>query len=341
MDNLFKLQWQNFDLKAGIKVSSGLVIMLLLTQVTGESWLATTLAAMCAWLANVPGPLLNRIGGMLVFGVGAIAFTLLSGLIGLDVWPNVIAITLVGLLCTLGLAGGLRSFMVGWSLICWAIYGPFLVTSTSTANCVAAITAGTAIVILLNIIGEWIWGKNDPMPHATDESDDSAPTMPFNQVAAYAVTVALILGFTTYYGWVELKTDPTMMAGGAFFVLGFDPYKTWAAGISRVLGLVAGVALGLGLAELLGPGLFSDIIMVAACGLSFAAFAVHPGAWMFFFMVFIAMGWPELESSVYELIIVERFYGELAGVVAAMIGISFLLWWQNSRSRRDRRRLRA
>ena len=80
-------------------------------------------------------------------------------------------------------------------------------------------------------------------------------------------------------------------------------------------------------------GLFSDVIMVAACGLSFAAFAVHPGAWMFFFMVFIAMGWPELESSVHELIIAERFYGELAGVVAAMIGISFLLWWQKSRSR--------
>ena len=333
MDNLFKLQWQHFDLKAGIKVSSGLVIMLLLTQVTGESWLATTLAAMCAWLANVPGPLLNSIGGMLVFGVGAIAFTLLSGLIGLDMWPNVIAITLVGLLCTLGLAWGLRSFMVGWSLICWAIYGPFMVASTSVENCVAAVTFGTGIVILLNILGEWIWGKNDPMPHTTNESDDSAPTMPVSQVAAYAVTVALILGFTTYYGWVELKTDPTMMAGGAFFVLGFDPYKTWAAGISRVLGLVAGVALGLGLTELFGPGLVSDVIMVAACGLSFAAFAVHPGAWMFFFMVFIAMGWPELESSVYELTVAERFYGEIVGVAAAMIGISFLLWWQKSRSK--------
>ena len=118
MDNLFNLQWQNFDLKAGIKVSSGLVIMLLLTLVTGESWLATTLAAMCAWLANVPGPLLNRIGGMVVFGVGAVAFTLLFPLIGLELWPNVIAITLAGLLCTLELAWGLRSFMVGWTLIC-------------------------------------------------------------------------------------------------------------------------------------------------------------------------------------------------------------------------------
>ena len=82
------------------------------------------------------------------------------------------------------------------------------------------------------------------MTVTADESGQSTPRVPLEQVAAYAVTVALILGFTTYYGWTELKTDSTMMVGGAFFVLGFDPYKTWAAGIARVLGLVAGVALG-------------------------------------------------------------------------------------------------
>jgi len=47
------------------------------------------------------------------------------------------------------------------------------------------------------------------------------------------------------------------------------------------------------------------------------------------------MGWPQLDSSLYELTVAERFYGEIAGVVAAMIGISFLLWWQKSRSKRD------
>ena len=54
---------------------------------------------------------------------------------------------------------------------------------------------------------------------------------------------------------------------------------------------------------------------------------------MFFFMVFIAMGWHALESSVYELTIVEHFYGEFAGVAAAMIGISFLAWWQKPPSK--------
>ena len=108
----------------------------------------------------------------------------------------------------------------------------------------------------------------------------------------------------------------------------------WFAGSPGILiNESADQALGLVLANLLGPGLVSNVIMIAACGLSFAALAVHPGAWMFFFMVFIAMGWPEPDSSVYELTVAERLYGEIAGVVTAMIGISFLLWWQKSRSK--------
>lgn len=88
MGSLIRLDWSQFNLLAGVKVSTALVIMLLLTHVTGESWLATTMAAMCAWLANLPGPLLHRVGGMVAFGMGAIVFTLLSGLIGLEVWPD-------------------------------------------------------------------------------------------------------------------------------------------------------------------------------------------------------------------------------------------------------------
>jgi len=72
--------------------------------------------------------------------------------------------------------------------------------------------------------------------------------------------------------------------------------------------------------------------MIGACGLSFAAVAVHPGAWMFFFMVFVAIGWPTLEPETFDLTIRERFYGEIVGVAAAMIAGTILLWWQKSRA---------
>ena len=68
MSDLLRFNWHAFDLSSGIKVSSGLIIMLILTQLTGESWLATALVAMFAWMANYPGSLRDRSLGMLSFG---------------------------------------------------------------------------------------------------------------------------------------------------------------------------------------------------------------------------------------------------------------------------------
>ena len=332
MGRLIRFNWQAFDLAATIKVTVGMALMLVLVHMTGEPWLATALAALFAWLANVPGPLTNRVGGMLAFAAGAIVITLVSGQIQLDLWPNIVAVSSVGFLGTVALARGMRGFMVGFSLISWAIYGPFLVATTSVENCILAIVAGTSIVVLLNIIGGFT-GKKGTQPAVTTEAPAPAeqpsagPSMDY--IFAYAITVALVLALTTYYGWVELKTDPTLMAGGAFYVIGFNVNKTWVAGIGRVLGLVAGVFLGLLIAKLLGPGLMLDVIMIVACGLSFGAAGVHPGAWMFFFMIFVAIGWHGLEREAFDLTTGERFYGELAGIAAAMVAIVFLQWWQN------------
>lgn len=335
MRELIRFDWQAFDFADGAKVAIGLVVMLLLAHLTGEPFLATGLAALFAWMANVPGPLKNRLGGMLAFAVGAILITLVSGWIGLALWPNVIAIAVIAVLGTLALALGTRAFMVGFSLICWAIYGPFLIATTSVGNCLLAILAGTGILALLNAVGEKIGSKSTETaagePSAPAENATAKPGISY--VTAYAITVALVLAVTTYYGWVELKTDPTLMAGGAFFVIGFDANKTWVAGLGRLIGLAAGASLGLLIAQLLGQGLLLEAIMIAACGLSFAARAVHPAAWMFWFMMFVAIGWHGLEPEALDLTVKERLYGETAGVTAAMLAIMFLQWWQSRRSR--------
>ena len=329
MSELIRFNWQAFDLVAGVKVAIGLIVIIVLMQMTGETWLATGLVAMLVWLTNVPGSLKDRVSGMLVFAAGAIAITFVSGQMELALWPNVIAILVVGLLGTLALAWGTRAFMVGWVLICWAIYAPFLIDSTSVVNCVLAILVGTGVLIVLNTVAAFF--ENASGAAETAEGSSAEPGMDF--VVSYSVTVALVLAFTTYFGWVELKTDPTLMVGGAFFIIGFDINKTWVAGIGRVIGLVAGILLGLLIGKLLGQGLLLNVIMIVACGLSFATMSVHPGAWMFFFMIFVAIGWQGLEPETFDLTLRERFYGEIAGVVTAMIAIVFLQWWQNHRLR--------
>jgi len=300
---------------------------------TNQPWLTSGLAAMFAWLTNVPGSLKAKIGGMLAFATGAIVITIISAKIGTSLWPYTIAVALVGFLGTLVFLQGMRTFMVGFTLICWTIYSPGLVAATSLGNCVLAIVLGTTILIALIISNEKAMIKpdagEDPNTQATESGEGTVPDRAF--VFAYATTVALVLAITTYYGTVELRTDPTLMVGAAIFVIGFDARKTWIAGLARLIGLTLGTLLGLLLAELVGAGPLLQILMIAACCMSFAAGGIHPGAWMFFFMVFVAMGWHGLDAETFNLTIREKFYGETMGVVTAMIGVVFLQWWQRTR----------
>jgi hypothetical protein len=134
MRELIQFNWQAFNTLAGIKVGVGLIVMLLLQSLTGESWLTTGLIAMFVWLTNVPGPIKDRVGGMISFAAVAAIMTVIFGQIGLEIWPNLITISIIAILATLALTLGMRAFMVGFALICWAIYGPFMVATTSVEN---------------------------------------------------------------------------------------------------------------------------------------------------------------------------------------------------------------
>ena len=133
-----------------------------------------------------------------------------------------------------------------------------------------------------------------------------------------------MLALSMYVGAVALKTDPTLIAGAAFFVIGFEARKTIISGVARLIGLVAGSIVGLLLADVVGAGPVLDIVMIAAVGLSFAASGMHPGAWMFFFMIFGAIGWNALDPEAFNLAVGEKLYGEIAGVVLAMVAIVIL-----------------
>lgn len=82
------------------------------------------------------------------------------------------------------------------------------------------------------------------------------------------------------------------------------------------------------IAQIIDSGIFLYVILIAACGLSFAAIEVHPGVWMFFFMICVTIGWHGLEPDALELALKERFYGEAVGVLAAMLAILILRRFQ-------------
>ena len=328
MGDLFQLKWDAFDTASGIKAAVAAILILGLMAITGDNWIATGLVLLFAWLTNVPGSLKDRIAGLLAFAIGAIALTYLSGWLGLSLWPNTIAITIIGFFGTLLLALGTRAYMVGYVLICWAIYGPFLVASSSESNCVLAILVGTAAIILTTLIGAAFEGGSQ----AVSDENIGAQEPDYASAIPYAVTVAIVLGLTTFLGWIWLETDPTMIVGGAFFIIGFDARKTWVAGIARVIGILVGIMLGAWASQHLPVGWARDAIVIAAFFLCFAAGGVHPALFMLFFMFIISLGWNSLDPETLNLTFWERFGGESIGVVIAMLAIGFLHWLQTRKT---------
>ena len=331
MNELIRFNWQAFDPAPGAKVLIGLVLMLVLTSVTGQPWLATGLVVLFAWLTNVPGPLKDRIAGMMAFAAAATAITYLSGQLGsLALWPSVFAMAIIGFLGTLVLAWGTRAYMVGYVVICWAIYGPSLVTATSVGNCILAIVAGTGVMIALILVEAKLKNKNTSETPTTTGGSPSKTELDF--IIAYSITVALVLALTAYMGWTMLDTNPVLIVGGAFFVMGFDVNKTLVAGIARAIAVVAGAVLGLTIGQLLGSGLIIQIILIAFCFLSFATAGIHPSALMFFLTAVTALGWQGMEQDQLSLTVGELLSGETVGVLIAVVAIAFLQRWQTNRS---------
>jgi hypothetical protein len=69
MKELIQFNWKAFDSISGLKFAIGVVVLMVVQNVTGESWMITGLVALFAWMANIPGPLKDRIGGMVGFAL--------------------------------------------------------------------------------------------------------------------------------------------------------------------------------------------------------------------------------------------------------------------------------
>ena len=168
MSDLFRVELSRFDLATGLKVLAGLIAVFGLTAVTDQPWMATGLVVLFGWMTDLPGKLEYRLFGVVAFGVGAALITLVADALGTGAPADTVLILVVGLLGSLLLANGTRPYMVGYVLICWAIYGPALATETSVGNVLLAIFVGTAILVA--IICAFAWLKSQPDDQIPDEA---------------------------------------------------------------------------------------------------------------------------------------------------------------------------
>ncbi len=325
--SICEFNWGAFDASTGLKVALGLLGVTLLTGITGQPWLATGLVMLFAWMTDVSGKLSERLLGIGLFAVGSLVVTLVSELIQDDPLGNALFLGAVGFLASYAIKHGIRPYLVGYSVICWAIYGPAMVLATGLANTLLAVVVGSASVAVLLAL----FSQRETAP-VEEENGANALELPDGYPLVYAITVGITLTLATYLGWAYLGTDPTLIVGAAFFVIGPDPRASWAAGVTRIVGVIAGGYFGYWCAITLGPGVPLDIIVLGACFMSFAAASVHSGALMFFLLVMIGAGWGEITSDDLNIFAIERFGGETLGSVLAMIAVLSLQFWQGRQS---------
>ena len=329
MKELTQFNWKAFNSVAGAKFAIGVVVLMVAQSLTGESWMITAMIALFAWLANIPGSLKARVGGMVGFTLAAILCNLLVFMIGPDPLGGLVALSVVGLLGTVAALWGVRAGMVGWAVIMYMIYAPSFVAGIGLEHSIFAVLIGVSVLFLLNVVTDII--KSDGSDEPQESTDAGADT---RYIAAYALIIAAVLAIGTWMGQ-SLKTDPVMVTGAVFFVLGFDLRKTWVGGIARMIGITLGILVGSLLASLIGPGLLLQIILVAACFMCFAAMGVHPSMVMFFLTLVFAAGWHGMQADALELTINEKLIGESAGVLLAMISIALLRYWDGLVGKQD------
>ena len=219
--------------------------------------------------------------------------------------------------------------MVGWAIIIYMIYAPSFVAGIGLEDSIFAIVIGVGVLFVLNVVGNVI------KPDGGDEPDNAGEVgADSDYIAAYALIIAVVLGVATWLGQ-SIKTDPLMVTAAAFFVIGFDPRKTWVGGITRLIGIFLGILLGTLLVMLIGPGLLLQVVLVAACFLCFSTAPVHPSLLMFFLTIYFAGGWQGLQTEALELTINEKIIGESVGVVLAFIAIGLLQYWESVRRGHD------
>lgn len=325
---LFRFDWGAFDTAAGLKYAIGILVVWWLTEAYGFISFVAGVSTLLAWLTDIPGQRRDRILGMVAYALLGVPLTLLGIQLATSPWLLIAATFIVAFVGTMPLARGSRLFMVGWVLIFWFLLVPLFEATEDPSQIVVSFLVGAAAVILLTLLGalveRWLGRGNVSVLPNNDTGEQ--PALSF--VVGYSFTVALTLAVTLFIGWRLLESDPTLVAQGAFFVIGPNSRQTWINGIERAIAVVLGIVVGLWAFQFVAEGTVAYVLIVALISfLTLALMNVNYGAFMFFFVVFMAFWWAESGLDKAYFLAGERIAAELLAIVIAGLAVFSLQWW--------------
>lgn len=317
---ILRFDWKAFDAVAGVKYASGVAIVIALSAVAEFSWFAAGLSALLTWLTNVPGLRRDRVGGVLVYIVGAVALVGLAHALRGTYWPWLVAMLVVAFLGTFAMIRGPRGFMVGWCLIAWFYAAPLLGAAEAPGELLAAHLLGSGVLLLLIALPTSRSRGDGEAAQAEDTSSAECPDLGF--VTRYSATVGLVMSLSLALGDAWLKTDPTLIMNAALMVLMPSARKTWTVAVDRVIGALSGVIVGFYLGQFAHGPILEVVLWIVASFFVVALLNVNAGAVIFFFVLTFAESWGALGGETGHTMANERVVAEIVGALVAGVAVS-------------------
>lgn len=326
-NGLFHFNWAAFDAGNALKYAIGVIIVWGLSEGLGFPWFIGGVAALLTWLTDVPGPRRDRVLGMVALALLCIPLSLISELLGTNLWPNVIAMFIVAFVFTTLMGYGSRPYMVGWSTILWFIYVPLFNQSEELPQVIASLLVGAGVVIGLTLLGALIqrWRGGDQVATAQTSDAQALPGRRF--VLGYSLAVAVTMALAVLIGWLTLISDPSLVANGAFFIIGPASRQTWIKGIERIIATVLGVIVGFWIFQGIESTAALVLLVAVASYFCLGMMNVNYGAFVFFFVIYMSLGWGLLPAAEAYFRAGERIQAELIAVVLGGVAIAVLQWW--------------
>ena len=331
INKFFKFNWEAFNWIAGIKFALAVLVALGITLFTDFDLITILIGALLAWLTDIPGTTRNRITGMLVFGVAAVAMVLLGTLTFSSVFWFTIAIFAVTFVFTLPMAISSRGYMVGWvTIILFFSIAP-MTSSGDPFFIIVDLLIGVGLVIAVTLlwpkgIGPWGSSGDAPPPESSGNEDHV-------YVLVYALTVSVVMAIATVIGLNVLTVGAVWVANGAFFVLGPSTRQSWVQALGRAMGVVVGTILAHLLLQFIGSpqvlmGLWTFFGFLALASLN-AGYPVMVGS----YTTGMTISWALLGSDVGQINLSssERIMAEAVAIVLAILATAFLQWWSSHR----------
>jgi len=303
-----------------------LVIVFGLSKQLGQVGLVAGFAALLTYIAESPGSLRQRAGGMLAFAIFCFIQILLVALVGNSGLPLLILLFAVSFVCSWMMGYGIHIAKVAFLCNIWITILPGMGVTNDLAASLFGFVAGSMLVIVASII--------PPLLRRIDQNtigqDDDLVYKPrgynISTLVVYSLVRAGAITIGGYIGQQYLEINQFWIAMTVVLIMPPIMDTTLVRGIYRAVGTVLGVIVGFLLVWLFAdnPIILLIVEMIALFLYVYTGKGYVYAVLVFFSSVFIIiqLGLKGLEMANFGGN--ERIIATVAGIVIAFVTIFIL-----------------